>query len=422
MGLDYRLVADDTADANAWLQAVNTGFLRAARLSEEELAARRERLDISRARGAFEAERCVATFRSFDQRLTVPGGRDVASHAVTGVTVTASHRRRGLLSRMMRDDLGEARERGEAPVSALVAAEYGIYGRFGYGPATTITEWSVNAARSGVDAKAAQAALAPDATGGTPSLAFAEADEVCKAGPELHERFRLLHPGATDRRPVWWEIATGRFRPFPDFTEPFHALYRDGSGAVQGMVTFTTKEGWGGGLPDGTADVSKLIAASPEAERALWFFVLSLDWVGKVTASMRYPDDLLPDLLPEPRAVTVTDLGDFLWIRPLDVPRMLAGRGYRAEGELVVEVSDPLGLCAGRFALTASPEGAQCVPTTRSADLTLGTGALGTLYLGDRPATRLAALGLLDEETPGAAARADLLLGSDRRPWAPDIF
>jgi hypothetical protein len=35
---------------------------------------------------------------------------------------------------------------------------------------------------------------------------------------------------------------------------------------------------------------------------------------------------------------------------------------------------------------------------------------------------RLAALGALDEETPGAAARADLLLHTGRRPWCPDIF
>jgi predicted acetyltransferase len=84
--------------------------------------------------------------------------------------------------------------------------------------------------------------------------------------------------------------------------------------------------------------------------------------------------------------------------------------------------TDARGLANGRFLLTTSAEGADCVPTTRSADLTLDVGTLGTLYLGDRPASRLAALGRIAEHTPGAAVRADRLLGTARRPWTQDVF
>jgi predicted acetyltransferase len=165
-----------------------------------------------------------------------------------------------------------------------------------------------------------------------------------------------------------------------------------------------------------------MLAITTEAERALCHFLLSLDWVTRVAVGHQQVDALLPDLLPEPRAAQVIGASDFLWIRPLDVPGMLQSRGYTAEAELVLEVTDRLGLAAGRFLLTAAPEGADCVPTGRGADLTLEAGTLGTLYLGDQPASRLAALGLISEHTPGAAALADRLLYTARRPWAYDIF
>ncbi len=62
------------------------------------------------------------------------------------------------------------------------------------------------------------------------------------------------------------------------------------------------------------------------------------------------------------------------------------------------------------------------MPTTRSADLTLDIAELGTLWLGDESAVRLAALGRVAEERAGAVALADRLLRAGRRPWCPDIF
>lgn len=199
-------------------------------------------------------------------------------------------------------------------------------------------------------------------------------------------------------------------------------VHRDAGGTLQGMASFTTDRQWDRGVPDGTATVHWLVATTPTAERALWRSVLSMDWVRRVRADQLPPDALLPELLPNPRAARVTETNDFLWLRPLDVPAMLRSRGYAVEGELVLEVTDALGLAAGRFLLTAGPDGADCSTTARAADLTLDASALGTLYLGDRPASRLLTLGRLAEETPGAARRADLLLGTHRRAWTPDVF
>src|SRR5687768_12639657 len=102
--------------------------------SEEPRLARSFAATISewdRVLGAYDGDRVVATFRSYGMELTVPGGF-VRADAVTNVTVAPTHRRRGLLSTMMRDDLRAAAARGE-PLAALVASEWPIYGRYGFG-------------------------------------------------------------------------------------------------------------------------------------------------------------------------------------------------------------------------------------------------------------------------------------------------
>lgn len=90
----------------------------------------------------------VGTFRSYDLDLTLPGGAAVPVHGITGVSVAATHRRRGLLSRMMNGDLAAARERGSV-AAVLIASEYPIYGRFGFGPATRMAGLTVDVPRSG---------------------------------------------------------------------------------------------------------------------------------------------------------------------------------------------------------------------------------------------------------------------------------
>lgn len=73
----------------------------------------------------------VATGAAHTRELTVPGGVVHAAH-VTGVAVASTHRRRGLLTRIMKEQLDDISGRGE-PIAALWASESAIYGRFGYG-------------------------------------------------------------------------------------------------------------------------------------------------------------------------------------------------------------------------------------------------------------------------------------------------
>ncbi|CAL9485258.1 GNAT family N-acetyltransferase [Streptomyces sp. enrichment culture] len=402
----------DTAD---WSRALNTGFLRTPSVSADEVADRGSYIDPGRTLGAFESGRCVATFRSFAQELTAVGGGVVAADAITNVTVSPTHRRRGLLSRMMERDLAAAKERGDV-VATLIAAEYPIYGRFGFGPATWAAEWTVDVKRAGLDPRWA----GPEDGG---RIDLVEPEDVRKLGPELYERVRSAQPGAVDRNERWWQVTTGAVRPErAAWTEPFFAVYRSAAGEVEGLVSYRSDDNWQAKQPHNTARVSWLVASSPAAQRALWHYLCSIDWITEVKSGWRAPDDLLPLLLPDPRAARITTQADWLWVRILDVVRALEARTYEAEGELVLEVTDPDGLSAGRYLLRASAEGASCAGTGRQADLVLGVGELGALWLGDESAVRLAALGRVGEQRAGAARLADALLRTSRRPWCPDVF
>ncbi|MGP3953161.1 GNAT family N-acetyltransferase [Streptomyces sp. 7N604] len=415
MSLEVRTISD--AELPDWLRALATGFLREPDISAEEVEARRAAADLDRAQGAFDAGYCVGTYRSFPQLLTVVGGASLPANAVSDVTVSPTHRRRGLLSRMIDTDLAQAKERGDV-VSTLIAAEYPIYGRYGFGPATWITEWEVDVARAGLDTR-----WSGPCDGGRVDLV--DGADVRKLGPELHERLRAAQHGVVSRNERWWRRATGDIRiPSQPWTEPYYAVHRspEGGGRIDGLLAYTADDRWEAKRAHCRASVLGMIAVTPEAERALWHFLLSVDWITTVESGYRAPDDLLPLLLPDPRAARITTHADLLWVRILDVPRALEARTYPVPGSLVLDVHDTAGLAGGRFRLDASPEGSSCTPTTGPADLTLAIGDLAALYLGDESAVRLASLGRVTEERGGAAVLADTLLRTSRRPWCPDVF
>ncbi|MEJ8635835.1 GNAT family N-acetyltransferase [Streptomyces sp. MS2.AVA.5] len=414
MTVDTRIATE--SEYPDWLRALATGFLRPSAITDEEIALRRAHTDLSRVRGSFDNGRCVATYRTFEQQLTVPGGGTVAANAVSNVTVSPTHRRRGLLSRMMTADLAEAKERGDV-VSTLIAAEYPIYGRYGFGPAAWLTEWSVDVPRTGIDPR-----WSGPSDGGRIDLV--DGTDVRKLGPELHQRLAAVQPGFVSRDERWWQLHTGQALPPGDpWTEPFYATYRAASGEIEGLLSYRADDHWGDTKqPLNTASVRELLALTPAAERALWHFVCSVDWITTVKSGSRAPDDLLPLLLPDPRAARILTHADFLWVRILDVVRALEARTYEGSGTLVLELHDRMGLAGGRFRLDASPEGATCAPSADAPDLTLDIAELGTLYLGDESAARLTALGRVEENTAGAARVADGVFRTSRRAWCPDVF
>ncbi|MGW4892611.1 GNAT family N-acetyltransferase [Kitasatospora sp. NPDC004240] len=412
-GVEIRAIRED--EVADWDRALAFGFLR----SHVESAAdyRRMQYRPGRLLAAVDGDRHVATYRSFDVELTVPGGATVRANAITSVTVTATHRRRGLLSRMMRHDLAAARERG-LPVAVLIAAEYNIYGRYGFGPATRGHGWTVKLART----RGLREGL-PTPPGGRIDLVTMA--ELRKLGPELHDRWRLTQPGALARDELWWKRSTGEVQvPGFDWKEPFAAVHRDAGGTVTGLAVYRINDDWDGSYPNCTLTVVDFLALDRPTANALWGFLLSVDWVREVVVENIGPDDPLPLLLQDPRAATpYVDNADFMWLRVLDVPAAFGARTYGLPGRVVLDVDDPAGPAAGRWALEVAADGTgRCTPTTDPADLALDAGALGALYLGGETLPRLTAAGLVTELRPGAVASADLLLRTPLLGWNPDSF
>ncbi len=419
MSSDVEVRYTTQADFPEWLAGCHRGFLAAAPISEEEFALTPEVMafEPDRTVGAFDGGRCVGTFRSIPRDLTVPGGGTLPASGVTSVTVTATHRRRGLLSRMMAAELASARERGE-PVAILIAAEYPIYGRFGFGPATWVTEWQVDLTR-------AQRPRRTPPQGGRVDLV--EPEEVRALGPGIFERVRYATPGAINRSERWWRRFTGDLvLPSSPWQKPFYALYRDASGRPDGLLTYRidNTRAWDGKLSHNTLTVVKGDFATPRAEAALWRYAMSVDWVTTLVSGFRPTDDVLPLLLGDPRAAQVGAQADYMWLRVLDPVAALRARSYAAEGSLVLRLTDPAGHADGTYRLDAATEpGASVVESTTAApELAMDVRELGALYLGGESAVRLAVLGRVTELVPGAAARADLLMRTSRQPWCPDVF
>src|SRR5690349_6137357 len=74
-----------------------------------------------RSLAAFDRDQMVGTAYSYLFELTVPGGAQLDVAGVTAVGVLATHRRRGIVTEIMRRQLAGARDRGEA-AAILVAS------------------------------------------------------------------------------------------------------------------------------------------------------------------------------------------------------------------------------------------------------------------------------------------------------------
>ena len=115
------------------LNAVGHYFGQENQLEDAERFARW--IEIERMHAAFAGDRIVGGAGAFSYEMSVPGGGSVPAAGVTVVGVLPTHRRRGVLTAMMRAQLEDSRARGDV-AAYLWASEGTIYGRFGYGLAS----------------------------------------------------------------------------------------------------------------------------------------------------------------------------------------------------------------------------------------------------------------------------------------------
>lgn len=397
------------AELHPWSVAVRRGFLNASEVDDAEQ--RRAFMPLERTWGAFDGDQIVATLRSFPVELTLPGAVQVPASAVTQVTTTATHRRQGLAGRLVDTELAASRDRGE-PISVLIAAEWPIYGRWGYGPATESQSLTVDTRRARVLRSTAA------------TVELVDLHTFRAATAELYDRIRVRQVGEISRPDWLWDIDLGilRLPAKPEVLPAFHLLVRDRTGRVSGAARYRAETTWEALLPAATLTADVLLSADLDAAAALWTYLLTVDLVTEVKTSDRPVDELLPWLLSDPRRARASGRHDFLWCRLLDVAAVLSARRYRVPGTVVLEVTDPQGQAAGRYELSGGPDGAQCASSTRSADLTMPVATLGAAVLGGFSLRQLARAGWADEHHPGAVDCADLLFSTAAPPWCSTWF
>lgn len=368
--------------------------------------------EAGRSLAAFDGGEVVATAGIYTRDLTVPGGPRPAA-GVTFVAVQPTHRRRGLLTGMMRRQLTGLHEDRQEPVAVLWASEGGIYRRFGYGVAARQLSWEGTKDRL---------RLRPGVPTGTGRVVLTAPEKARPSEEAVYEALRPTTTGFLSRPGSWGDrLATDPAHVRDGATARRHALHTEQDGTVTGYATYRIKPG--GEHRSGSAvQVEDVLATVPSAYAALWAFLIGIDLVPKLTRRMAPLDDPLQEIVADSRALECT-LYDSLWVRLADVGRALAARTYSSPVDVVLDVRDEF--CpwnAGRWRLSGDSTGAVCAPTGDPADLALTSTELGAVYLGGPTLVALGAAGLVTESTPGALLAAGRAFAGDRQPWSSEVF
>ena len=411
-GLELRLIDAARADeVDQWIQADFRGFHR-ARVAPELVAEIRERSAHRRTVGVYDAQSPaagdpVATTQSWVAPLTVPGGGTLDLWSIAAVTVAPTHRRRGIARAVLEGELRAAAGQG-VPIAGLTVSETTIYGRFGFGVATFADSIEIETARvrwSG-----------PRPAG---RLHLVEAEQLWPDAVRIADAARASQPGGLRYDELLLGQAIGLLGE--DRAALRAVRYDDANGRPTGFASYELGPAEGD-YSKHSATVRHLIAATDEAEIALWRFLLELDLVATLRAPGRPVDEPANWHLGDLRAAT-RRRGDGLWLRILDVPAVLEARRYAPGASLLLDVADTYGFAAGRFLLETGADGSGRVQRLTGsepegvASVALSVADLSSVYLGGVSPVTLARASRIEERSPGAALTLERVLAPERAPW-----
>lgn len=402
--IDIRPVTEN--EFPQYASAVSRGF--GNHLPDNEVAGRRKITELGRTLAAFDSGLIVGTNNSRLWQINVPGG-SMPVAGIVSVTVHPTHRRQGILTRMMDTQLRDLHERGEA-IAALYAAESVIYGRFGFGVGTVEQALTFDRPHASFTPPFEQRGR----------VRFVEPDEMRETFPDIQRRALEKRPGVIQIPDYEWDERKRLSTLEGGNHTPFNAVY-EVDGRADGYVLFTN-DTWDQQL----VTVEELMAVTDEAYSALWSFILGIDLISTIKARKRPVDEPIFWMLNDPHRLgmsTYPTTSESLWIRLVDVPIALASRKYMTSDRLILEVRDSF--CSwneGVYELTGSPHGAECKRTSATPELILSASDLAACYLGTVKFSTLARAGRVEERATGASLRADMMFASELAPWCPFTF
>jgi predicted acetyltransferase len=363
---------------------------------------------LDRTVAAFDGDLIVGTLGAFPFDVTVPGGAGIPMAGTTIVTVAATHRRRGVLTSMMRDHLEDGRRRGE-PLAGLWASESLIYGRYGFGVATENNAIEIDQSRVSIDGEAG-------------SIRLVTTEEAIKLFPAVYELERPQRPGMLSRTELWWKHHFNDPKAGRDGFSSLRCVLHETEGVPDGYAIYRQKSNWETGFPDGKISIRELMAPSATAHTGLWRFLTTIDLYPQVEYWNLPVDDPLAWKVPDHRRIK-RKRWDSLYVRILDVVQALEARTYTVDGIVRFDVDDPFFPEEGGTFELAVVDGVGTCRTinTTAIDLSLGTTDLASLYLGGNGALPMARAGRIS-----GAEESIVLLGrmfrGDVAPWCEEVF
>jgi predicted acetyltransferase len=357
--------------------------------------------DVSRFELAFDGKEIVALVGAYSLQVTVPGGDQLPMGGLTWVSTATTHRRQGLLTKLMARSLADVDRRGE-PVAMLGASEGGIYERYGFGVAT-------HDRTTVIDRRFTQ--IRPEFRPKPGAVRFVKDDAALSHVTEIWSRFHRLRSGELDRNAAWHRFLFDRdAEPDGSYSPTFYLAHRDG------YARYRIEQQWNDGQPSSNMRLLELAATTGDAHAALWHTLLGVDLVGTITSRQIPVDDPLPYLLTDPRALRTTALNDGIWVNVRDVATCYAARRYSTNDQLVVEVN------GARWLIDGSPDGASCKKVRTRPDLVMDHGSLGALLLGGVRPSALAAGRRLEARNGDALRRADVFFVTSPQPHSQTHF
>jgi predicted acetyltransferase len=388
-----------------YVRAVSLGF-HSVDLAEEDVPRISERWLEGRWWAATDNNAIVATVRTAPQSTCMPGGQLVSTSGLTSVTTHATHRRRGLLREMLLKALRADREAGEV-LSTLIAAEYPIYGRFGYGAATEHAAYSLKTTARWQYEGAGRVELVDNAT-------------MLGEAPAIYEQHHVASASEIDRDAMDWRNRIGG--PLSKPWKGFQAICRNDAGVATGYVRYAIDGKWSGRQANGTLTLEELVAVDVETEARLWRYLCEIDWIQTIKADDRSTAERVPWWLEDGRDFRLVERSDFIWARPLDVTACLTQRTYASPVDVVIEVVDPIDICGGHYRLRSDGGEGRVEATTDSPDLTMPIATLGSILFGAHTLELLATVGRCDEHTSGAVRSTSSAFATTTPPWSTTWF
>ncbi|MEU5851101.1 GNAT family N-acetyltransferase [Saccharopolyspora shandongensis] len=394
-----------TGDYESFFAVFTAAFLDDSR--DPAMERYREVFDPSLAHGTFDGDELIGVAGRFSLDITVPGPAQHPVAAISAVGVKPGHRRRGVLTSLMRAQLDDVHADGTG-LTALYASEGSIYGRFGYGLASYETRLSLPR--------------------GAAFLSTVDVDERRVREVDRETALEFAHrryPEVAATRTGWlsrgdgsWEVRMIDDRAERgDLGRARFALHPDG------YVIYRPKPEWTTRGPAYQLQVLELVAATPQAYAALWRYLLDIDLVGEVNWPKAALDEPVVGMLADPRAASRQIL-DGLWVRLVDVDRALATRRYSAPVDVVLDITDRF--CpwnAGRWRLTAGSDGiGKLSRTDDPGQLELDVTDLAAAYLGGNTLAGLARSGRVAELAPGALLEASRAFATEDAPHCQESF